>query len=272
MTRQAAAAKAKITRQRKTQDKIVLAHRAEIEAMRVSGKKPSEIAAWLNQFGFEGTGATLNGVLPWSPRDADQLASSKDSGLPGGQVVGYIRVSADDQNEARQVAGLRQAIARDPDRIFLDQASGKDRQRPQFQEMLAYVRQGDRLVVHSIDRLARSLADLEKTVEQLTAKGVEVAFVKEGLRFTGQGDEAFAIFQRQLLGAFAQFERSIIRERQREGIELAKRRGVYKGRAPALLPTDKAALMARARTERHTDLMHEFKISKATFYRYVSTS
>lgn len=189
-----------------------------------------------------------------------------------GQVVGYIRVSADDQNEARQVEGLRQAIGREPDRVFLDRASGKDRERPAFQEMLAYVRQGDRLVVHSIDRLARSLEDLEKTVEQLTSKGVEVSFIKEGLRFTGQGDEAFAIFQRQLLGAFAEFERSIIRERQREGIELAKRRGVYKGRAPALLPADKAVLVARAGSEKHVDLMREFQISKATFYRYIGRS
>lgn len=270
MSKQEAAAKAKITKQRKAQDKIVEAHRAEIDAMRASGKKPSEISAWLKQFGFTGTGATLNGILPWSPRDADHPANSKERGLPGGQDVGYIRVSADDQNEARQVEGLRQAIGREPDRVFIDRASGKDRERPAFQEMLAYVRQGDRLVVHSIDRLARSLADLEKTVEQLTAKGVEVAFIKEGLRFTGQGDEAFAIFQRQLLGAFAQFERSIIRERQREGIELAKRRGVYKGRAPALLPPDKATLVARAKTERHTDLMREFEISKATFYRYIA--
>lgn len=190
-----------------------------------------------------------------------------------GQVVGYIRVSSDDQNEARQVEGLRQALGRDPDRVFLDQISGKDRDRPAFQDMLAYVRAGDRLVVHSIDRLARSLADLEKTVEQLTAKGVEVEFVKERLHFTGQGDEAFAVFQRQLLGAFAQFERSIIRERQREGIELAKRRGTYKGRAPALSSDARADLVAKvAAGASHTLLMAEFGVSKATFYRYLNAA
>jgi len=122
--------------------------------------------------------------------------------------------------------------------VFLDQVSGKNRDRPALKDMLAYVRAGDRLVVQSIDRLAISLADLEKIVEQLTAKGIEVEFLKERLRFTGQGDEAFAIFQRQFLGAFAQFERAIIRERQRI----------------------------------HTALMAEFGVSKATFYRYLNAA
>ena len=135
--------------------------------------------------------------------------------------------------------------------------------------MMAHVRQGDRLVVHSIDRLARSLVDLEQIVKELTENGIEVVFVKEGLRFTGQNDEAFATFQRQILGAFAQFERAIIRERQREGIELAKKRGVYKGRKRALSSQDTATLIERAKTEKHTDLIDEFSISKATFYRAI---
>jgi len=136
--------------------------------------------------------------------------------------------------------------------------------------MIGYVRQGDQLLVHSIDRLARSLADLEKTVEQLTSKGVEVVFLKENLRFIGQeGDEAFAVFQRQLLGAFAQFERALIRERQKEGIVLAKKRGVYKGRKRALTDVDIATLRERAKTEKHVNLISEFDISKATFYRAI---
>lgn len=190
-----------------------------------------------------------------------------------GQVVGYIRVSSAEQNEARQIEGLRQALGRDPDRTFTDKLSGKDRNRPSFQEMLAYVRNGDRLVVHSIDRLTRSLGDLEKTVEQLMAKGVTVEFVKENLRFTSTNEDPFATLQRQLLGSFAQFERSIIRERQREGIDLAKQRGVYKGRAPALKEAAKAALLAKARSGvSHAALMAEFDVSKATFYRYLNAS
>jgi DNA invertase Pin-like site-specific DNA recombinase len=190
-----------------------------------------------------------------------------------GQVVGYIRVSSVEQNEARQIEGLRQALGRDPDRTFTDKLSGKDRDRPALQEMLAYVRDGDRLIVHSIDRLTRSLGDLEKTVEQLMAKGVTVEFVKENLRFTSTNEDPFATLQRQLLGSFAQFERSIIRERQREGIDLAKRRGVYKGRAPALKGEDKVMLLARAKAgESHAALMTEFRVSKATFYRYLAAS
>lgn len=143
--------------------------------------------------------------------------------------VGYVRVSSDDQNPDRQLEGIQ------VDRKFIDKASGKSVNRPQFAEMMRFLRDGDTLVCASMDRLARNLDDLRKIVHTLTKKGVCVEFVKENLTFKGD-DSPIAILTLSIMGAFAEFERSIIRERQREGIELAKRRGVYKGRKPILNP------------------------------------
>lgn len=146
----------------------------------------------------------------------------------GGQTVGYVRVSSTDQNEARQVEALSGA-----DRLFTDKVSGKNTERPALAQMLAYVREGDTVRVASLDRLARNLDDLRRLVTDLTAKGVRVEFVKEGLTFTGE-DNAMARLLLSVMGAFAEFERSLIRERQAEGIAVAKANGVYKGRAKAL--------------------------------------
>ena len=185
-----------------------------------------------------------------------------------GQLVGYVRVSTSDQNLERQIEGIK-AAGYSLDLLFEDKASGKDTARNKFQEMMQYVRRGDTLVVYSIDRLARSLTDLEKTVTDLNARGVQVHFVKENLRFSGIGDEPFAVLQRQLLGSFAQFERALIRERQREGIEIARQNGKYKGRKPVLTPERLRILQQRiAAGEKHADLIREFGISRASFYRY----
>lgn len=146
-----------------------------------------------------------------------------------GQVVGYVRVSSADQNPARQYEALGTV-----DRVFEDRLSGKDTKRPALTDCLAYVRDGDRLKVASMDRLARSLGDLLELVESLTGKGVEVEFLKEGLTFRPGASDAYAEFQLGVLGSVAQFERSIIRARQAEGIALAKARGQYRGRKPAL--------------------------------------
>lgn len=96
-----------------------------------------------------------------------------------GQRIGYIRVSSLDQNADRQLAGVQL------DRVFTDTASGRDTKRPQLEAMLSFVREGDSLIVHSMDRLARNLDDLRRIVQSLTQKGVQVEFVSEGLRFTG---------------------------------------------------------------------------------------
>lgn len=177
-----------------------------------------------------------------------------------GQRVGYVRVSTVDQNTDRQLDGIT------VDRIYTDKASGKDINRPALAECLSYVRDGDTLVVHSMDRLARSLEDLRRTVRELTARGVKVQFVKENMTFTGD-DSPMSTLLLSMLGAVAEFERSMIRERQREGIALAKERGVYTGRKPALTDAQAEAVVARlAGGESATDLAQEFGVSRATVY------
>src|SRR5690242_19077173 len=137
-----------------------------------------------------------------------------------GQRIGYIRVSTLDQQVERQLDGI--AL----DQTFTDTASGKDINRPQLDQMLRFARRGDTIVVHSMDRLARNLDDLRRIVHTLTGKGVRIAFVKEQLTFTGE-DSPMASLLLSVMGAFAEFERALIHERQREGIALAKQRGAY---------------------------------------------
>jgi DNA invertase Pin-like site-specific DNA recombinase len=141
--------------------------------------------------------------------------------------VAYRRVSSSDQNTARQLDG--QTF----DEVFEDKVSGATTERPALQDMLRFVRKGDEVHVHSIDRLARSLEDLLSLVKGLIAKGVSVRFHKEQLLFTGEANPMQELML-SLLGSVAQFERSMIRERQREGIAKAKESGVYKGRVKTI--------------------------------------
>jgi len=127
-----------------------------------------------------------------------------------GQRIGYVRVSSLDQNPDRQLEQIP------VDRTFTDKASGKDVARPQLDALLRFAREGDTVVVHSMDRLARNLDDLRRLVKHLTGRGIRVAFVKEGLTFTGE-DAPMATLLLSVMGAFAEFERALIRERQREG-------------------------------------------------------
>lgn len=181
----------------------------------------------------------------------------------GGKRVGYLRVSTLDQNTERQLEGV------DVDKRFTDKASGKDTNRPQLKAALDYLREGDVFVVHSMDRLARNLDDLRKIVLDLTRKGIPVEFVKERLTFTGE-DSPMSTLLLSVMGAFAEFERALLRERQREGIELAKHKGVYKGRKPSLSPERAAELQAKILAgERKAALAREFHISRETLYRYV---
>lgn len=154
----------------------------------------------------------------------------------------YVRVSTLDQNELRQLEG--QIL----DRIFTGKASGRDTARPALTELLRFVRDGDTVVAHSIDRLARNLDDLRALVQGLTRRGVRVEFLKEHLVFTGE-DFPMANLMLSVMGAFAEFEPSLIRERQREGITLAQQRGVYKGRKKTLTPERVAELVQRAGAE-----------------------
>jgi DNA invertase Pin-like site-specific DNA recombinase len=181
-----------------------------------------------------------------------------------GQRVGYIRVSSLDQNPERQ-------LERVPvDRLFIDFASGKDAQRPELDSMRSFVREGDAVVVHSMDRLARNLDDLRLIVHKLTERGVRIEFVKEGLTFTGE-DSPMANLMLSVMGAFAEFERSLIRERQREGITLAQQRGAYRGRKKSLGPDKILDLRRRvASGETKAQVARDFGISRETLYHYLA--
>lgn len=181
-----------------------------------------------------------------------------------GQRVGYVRVSTLDQNTVRQLDGVP------VDKTYVEQASGKDQKnRPELGNLIDFVREGDTVLVHSMDRLARNLDDLKQIIGRLTSKGVRVEFVKEALTFTGD-DNAAATFLLHIMGAFAEFERSLIRERQREGIALAKLRKVYTGRTPALDAGKAAELRRRASGGvPKTVLARQFGISRATVYAYL---
>ena len=142
--------------------------------------------------------------------------------------IGYTRVSTLDQNTDRQELG--------DIHIFEDKASGKNTDRPALKEMLAYVRDGDEVVVYSIDRLARNLRDLEDIINEVNGKGASVTFLTERLTFSGS-DDAMSTLMLQMMGAFSQFERSMIRKRQAEGIAAAKAKGEnspYKGRKASI--------------------------------------
>jgi DNA invertase Pin-like site-specific DNA recombinase len=115
------------------------------------------------------------------------------------------------------------------DKLFSDKASGKDTQRPQLDALLSFGHEGDTVVVHSMDRLARNLDDLRRLVQTLTKRGIRIKFVKECLSFTGE-DWPMANLLLSVMGAFEEFERALIGERQRERIALAKQRGAYRGR------------------------------------------
>ncbi len=179
-----------------------------------------------------------------------------------GQKIGYVRVSSSDQNTERQLDGL------ELDRVFTDKVSGKSTDRPQLQEMLRFVRDGDHLFVHSMDRLARNLIDLRQMVKELTGRGIRITFVKEGLVFNGD-DAAMSVLLLSVMGAVAEFERAILRERQSEGIRIARMKGVYKGRKAAL--TDEQIEEVRKRIEAgvpKSRIAREFKCSRETIYKY----
>lgn len=180
-----------------------------------------------------------------------------------GQRIGYVRVSSFDQNPDRQLEHVQ------VDRAFTDKASGKDTQRPQLEALLGFVREGDTVVVHSMDRLARNLDDLRRLVQSLTQRGVRIEFAKECLTFTGE-DSPMANLMLSVMGAFAEFERALIRERQREGIALAKQRGAYRGRKKALAPGRATELRKRVGAgEPKAALAREFGISRETLYQYL---
>lgn len=185
-----------------------------------------------------------------------------------GQQVGYIRVSTLDQNTARQDAQLEGLHL---DEVFTDYASGKDTDRPNLQAAIKHLRKGDTLVIASMDRLARNLDDLRAIVSNLTSKGIEVKFLKESMTFTGEQNH-IAELMLSILGAVAQFERSLIKERQLEGIAIAKTKGIYQGRKPTM--TEERIKELRVKDEANgfknrASLARDFKISRDTLYKYI---
>lgn len=177
--------------------------------------------------------------------------------------VGYARVSTADQNLKRQELD-------GADKIFSDKISGATRERPALDELIQFVRSGDEVVIHSIDRLARDLRDLQDIIQQLNDEGVSVSFIKERLVFSGNVDDAFGKLQLQMMGAFAEFERSIIRQRQAEGIAKAKERGVYKGRKKSA--DDNRIRMMKSEGHGATEIAETLGVSRMTVYRALKKS
>jgi DNA invertase Pin-like site-specific DNA recombinase len=180
-----------------------------------------------------------------------------------GQRIGYIRVSTLDQNTERQLDGIT------VDKTFTDKASGKDTKRPQLEMMISFVRSGDTVIVHSMDRLARNQDDLHHIVQTLTAKGVWIEFLKEHLTFTGE-DSPMSKLMLAVMGAIHEFDRAILKERQREGIALAKKRGTFKGRKRSLSETQAAEIRKQITIgTSKAQIAREYGISRQTLYQYL---
>lgn len=177
-----------------------------------------------------------------------------------GQNIAYIRVSTLEQNTARQLDGM------EFHRTFTDKASAKDTNRPALRDCLDFVREGDTLHIHSIDRLCRNLRDCQELLDNLLAKGVSVRFHRENLTFTGQ-DDSMSKLMLQMMGAFAEFERNLLRERQAEGIAKAKTAGKYKGRKRALSEDQIKEIKTRLNHgEGKATLAAEYGVSRQTLY------
>jgi DNA invertase Pin-like site-specific DNA recombinase len=191
----------------------------------------------------------------------------EQSEVVAGQKIGYARVSSKDQNLDRQLAALKKEKVF---RIFTDTVSGSSTQRPGLDGALNYLRAGDQLIVVSMDRLARSLIDLHRLVDELTERGVSVKFLKEGQVYS-LDSSPIAKLMLGLLGSVAEFERAIIRERQAEGIAKAKARGVYKGRAKVL--NEEQVAQAREWVGEgipKAEVARRFGIGRTTLYKYLS--
>ena len=179
--------------------------------------------------------------------------------------IGYVRVSTMEQNTARQLVGITL------DRVFEEKVSAKDiGNRPVLREMLGFIRDGDDLYVHSMDRLARNLKDLLTLVTTITDKGVTLHFVKENLTFEAKAKATpFNKLLLGLLGAVAEFERELILERQREGIAQAKARGAYKGRKPIAPEKIEKAKELLAQGMTRTEAAKTVGVGRTTLFLYL---
>ena len=182
-----------------------------------------------------------------------------------GQKIGYVRVSTIEQNTIRQLDGLTL------DKLFTDTCSGKDTNRPALTQLIEFVREGDIIYVHSMDRLARNLFDLQKLVHFFNSKKIKVQFVKENMMFSSDTDSPMANLTLAMLGAFAEFERALIRERQKEGIAIAKQSNSYKGRKPCFTNEQIAEIKQMiAEKYKKVDIAKKFGVSRNTLHRYLN--
>ena len=184
--------------------------------------------------------------------------------IPNGKNLAYVRVSTAEQNEERQLEALKQYNI---DKTYVEKVSAKDTNRPRFQEMLDYAREGDTIYVTDFSRLSRSVRDLLGTIEYLQKKGVKVISLKEHLDSSSpQGRLMIA-----MIGAINEFERDILLERQREGIEIAKRKGKYKGRKRIEKPADWDKVVADYMTRKITakKAMEQLGLKTSTFYKFL---
>lgn len=177
--------------------------------------------------------------------------------------VGYVRISAAVPGDGPQLAELSL------DDLFEDVTSTAGADRPALRQCLAQIGEGDEVVVDSLDRLARSQSDLQRLVHEITGRGATVSFVKEALSFEPHARARNAQLMLSMLAAFANFERSLVRERQRTGIELAKQRGAYKGRKPSVSDDMVREIRRRfAAGEPRAAIARSLSISRMTVYRY----
>ncbi len=178
--------------------------------------------------------------------------------------IGYVRVSTKEQNTARQEELMKLLKV---DRVYIDKMSGKDMERPFLQEMMNFVREGDSVVVESISRFARNTKDLLELTEQLSNKRVQFISQKENIDTNTPAGK----FMLTIFGAVAELEREYIRQRQREGIEIAKQQKKYKGRPAKQLDTfDEIYQQWKSRNITATSASMQLNISRSTFYRKVT--
>lgn len=173
--------------------------------------------------------------------------------------IGYRRVSSIDQNLSRQDLG-------NVDKLFEEKLSGASaKDRPELQNLIEFAREHDEVICWSIDRMARDLRDLQTIIQTLLDKDVSITFLSENLTFSATNNDPFAKLQLHLMGAFAEFERSIIRKRQAEGIAKAKARGIYKGRPKSICPDKVMSLHEQGLGP--SKIAKEMGISRVSVYR-----
>ena len=179
------------------------------------------------------------------------------------QKIAYKRVSSIDQSTSRQLEGMSF------DKVFEDKLSGKSKDRPQLKALLQYVREGDHIYVHSMDRLARNLKDLLEIVKQVTDKGCSICFVSQSLEFSKKDSSPTSNLMLQILGSIYEFELQLIHERQREGIEIAKKNGKYKTGRPVKMTSDKIKICHEKRSQGIpiARIAKDLGVSTMTIYR-----